>query len=96
MKGLIPRLTFWSDWTEWKQTNWIDMEIVRLHFERASYETPHVLEGTACWCNPRRDKEQPRVIVHNEGNKQTFEINAALLGFNLCVEWHLSSRRVTK
>lgn len=61
----LGRLRFiaWSDWAYingWKRMNWVDMEILRLHFERAFY-------------------------------KDTFEINVALLGFNLCVEWRVAS-----
>lgn len=55
------KLHFWSDWSDilgWKRMNWIDMELIRLHFERAYY-------------------------------KNTFEVNVALLGLNLCVEWQL-------
>lgn len=55
------RIHFWSDWKDILSDdpmNWIGVELLRIHFERAYY-------------------------------KETFELNFALFGFNLCVEWNL-------
>ena len=60
------RVVGWSNWKdmgpkERPKCNWIDMEVLRIQFERAYY-------------------------------KETFEVNFALLGFNLCLEWYLGVR----